>query len=75
MRLKAGLALVIFCLTFLVLPIFLVALAIERLFWIGSLVMAWLSKPPKTRSCSSTLRRLNARRKRHGPLKAQQKSN
>jgi hypothetical protein len=44
MRLKAGLALVIFCLTFLVLPIFLVALVIERLFWIGSLAMAWPSK-------------------------------
>ena len=68
MRLKAGLALVIFCLTFLVLPIFLVALVIERLFWIGSLAMAWLSKPQKTRSYSSTLRLLNARRKRHGRL-------
>ena len=75
MLLRAGLVLVIFCLTFLVLPIFLVAWVIERLFWIGSLVMAWLSKSKKTRSYSSTLRLLNARRIRHGLSKTQKKSN
>ena len=66
MLLKAGLVLVIICLTFLVLPIFLVALVIERLFWIGNLAMVWLLKPPKTPNYSSTLRRLGERRKRRG---------